>query len=70
MCSVADPDSRIRFFGVGRVARIAAMSASDDLRSRGTAAVALFELALGGWIVQVCPGGIRQPLDQPGGRDG
>jgi len=70
MRSGADPDNRIRFFGVGRAAGIAAMSAANDLRSRGSAAVALFEPALGGWIVQVFPGGIRQRLDQPGGRDG
>ena len=70
MCSGANPDSRTRFFGIGRVARINAMSVADDLRSRGTAAVALFEPALGGWIVQVYPGGIRQRPDQPGARDG
>lgn len=57
-----------RFFGIGRAARIAAMSASDELRSRGTAAAALFKPALGGWIVQVYPGGIRQrDPDAPAG---
>ncbi|MGH3168072.1 MAG: hypothetical protein ACRDN0_19585 [Trebonia sp.] len=49
-----------RFFGIGRPARIAAMRASDELRSRGIAAAALFKPALGGWIIQVYPGGIRQ----------
>ena len=54
-------DSGVRFFGVGRAARVAAMRAADDLRARGIAAVALFKPALGGWVVQVFPGGIRRP---------
>ena len=46
------------------------MSTADDLRSRETVAVALFKPALGGWVVQVYPGRIRQRSDQPGARDG
>jgi len=37
------------------------MHAADDLRARGIAAVALFKPALGGWVVQVFPGGIKRP---------
>ena len=49
-----------RLYGIGRAARIAAMRAADELRSRGTAAVALFKPGLGGWIVRMYPGGIRR----------
>ncbi|MGH3268806.1 MAG: hypothetical protein ACRDN1_07020 [Trebonia sp.] len=59
-------DSPVRFFGIGRNARIAAMRAADDLRARGIAAVALFRPQLGGWIVQVFPGGIRRRDTDPG----
>lgn len=60
MDAAGDPGSRVRFFGVGRAARVAAMRAADDLRSRGIAAAALFKPGLGGWIVQVFPGGIKR----------
>lgn len=50
-----------RFYGIGRAARIAAMRAADELRSREIAAVALFKPDLGGWIVRIYPGGIRRP---------
>jgi hypothetical protein len=56
----ADTDPGTRIFGVGRAARIAATRSADDLRSRGVAAVALFKPGLGGWIVRIFPGGIRQ----------
>ena len=49
-----------RFYGIGRVARIAAMRAADELRSHGVAAVALFKPDLGGWIVRINPGGIKR----------
>jgi len=49
-----------RFYGIGRAARIAAIRAADEPRSRGTAAVALFKPGLGGWIMRIYPGGIRQ----------
>lgn len=49
-----------RFYGIGRAARIAAMRTADELRSGGTAAVALFKPGLGGWIVRIYPGGIRR----------
>jgi len=52
------PDTQ--FYGIGRAARIAAMRAANELRSREVAAVALFEPALGGWIVRIYPGGIRR----------
>lgn len=50
-----------RFYGIGSAARIAAMRAADELRSDGIAATALFKPALGGWIVQIFPGGIKRP---------
>jgi hypothetical protein len=56
----ADNDAGIHFFGVGQAARIAATRTADDIRSRGVAAVALFKPGLGGWIVRILPGGIRQ----------
>jgi hypothetical protein len=49
-----------KFYGIGKDARIAAMREADELRSRCIAAVALFKPALGGWIVRIYPGGIRQ----------
>jgi hypothetical protein len=49
-----------RFYGIGRAARIAAMRAADELRSREIAAVALFKPEFGGWIVRIYPGGIRR----------
>ena len=52
-------DDGIRFFGIGRAARAAAIRGADDLRARGIAAAALFKPALGGWVVQVFPGGIK-----------
>jgi hypothetical protein len=48
-----------RQFGVGAQARIAAIRAADELRDRGIAAVAVFKPSIGGWIVQIHPGGIR-----------
>jgi hypothetical protein len=71
MSGGSDRGGPVRFFGVGREARIAAMRASDDLRARGIAAAALFRPQLGGWIVQVYPGGIRRrdtDLGGPGDR--
>jgi hypothetical protein len=53
-----DPDTR--FYGIGKGPRIAAMAAANEMRSRGIAAVALFKPALGGWIVRIYPGGIKQ----------
>ena len=64
------PRGPVRFFGIGREARIAAARASDDLRCRGIAAAALFKPQFGGWVVQVFPGGIRRPDADPGGRGG
>jgi hypothetical protein len=49
------------------------MRAADDLRAHGIAAVALFRPQLGGWIVQVFPGGIRRrdaDPDEPGDGSG
>jgi hypothetical protein len=48
-----------RQFGVGAQARIAAIRAADELRDRGIAAVAVFKPSMGGWTVQIHPGGIR-----------
>lgn len=56
----AGAEPGIRRFGIGRKARVAAMRAADDLRSRGVAAAALFKPQHGGWIVRIYPGGIRQ----------
>lgn len=55
-----EPFPGTRFYGIGRDARIAAMRAADELRSREIAAVALFKPDLGGWIVRIYPGGIRR----------
>jgi hypothetical protein len=55
-------DSRIRQFGTGQKARVAAMRAADELREDGIAAAALFKPSMGGWIVQIYPGGIRRRL--------
>ena len=52
--------SRIRRFGAGRKARVAAMRTADELREGGIAAAALFKPSMGGWIVQIYPGGIRR----------
>ena len=49
-----------RQFGTGRKARVAAMRTAGQLRDRGIAAAALFKPSMGGWIVQIHPGGIRQ----------
>lgn len=49
-----------RQYGTGREARVAAMGAADLLRERGIAAAALFKPSMGGWIVRIYPGGIRQ----------
>jgi hypothetical protein len=48
-----------RQFGVGARARIAAIRAADELRDRGIAAAAVFKPSMGGWIVQIHPGGVR-----------
>jgi len=53
-------DSGTRQFGTGRRARVAAMRTADELRERGIAAAALFKPSMGGWIVQIYPGVIRQ----------
>jgi hypothetical protein len=55
-----DAGPQTREFGVGRRARITAIRAADDLRAHGIAAAALFKPSMGGWIVQIYPGGIRQ----------
>jgi hypothetical protein len=55
----------VRPFGIGPRARVSAMRAADDLRARGIAAAALFKPSLGGWIVRVFPGGIRQRPARP-----
>ena len=52
-----EPAGEIRFFGIGRDARIAAMRTAEDLRSRGVAAAAPQH---GGWIVRIYPCGIRK----------
>lgn len=49
-----------RRFGTGRNARVAAMRTADELRGRGVAAAAIFKPSMGGWIVQIYPGGIRR----------
>ncbi len=36
------------------------MRTADQLRDRGVAAAALFKPSMGGWIVQIYPGGIRR----------
>jgi hypothetical protein len=53
-------DTRARQFGTGRKARVAAMRTADELRARGIAAAAAFKPSMGGWIVQIYPGGIRR----------
>lgn len=53
-------DRRTRQFGTGRKARVAAMRTADELRGRGVAAAAMFKPSMGGWIVQIYPGGIRR----------
>ena len=52
--------SGIRQFGTGRKARLAAMRTADELRDSGIAAAAMFKPSMGGWIVQIYPGGIRR----------
>jgi hypothetical protein len=47
-----------------------AMRAAEDLRAKGAAAAALFKPSLGGWIVKVIPGGIRQRSASRLGDDG
>jgi len=37
------------------------MRTADGLRVNGIAAAALFKPSMAGWIVQIFPGGIRQP---------
>ena len=56
----SDDDTSTRRFGIGRKARVAAMRTADQLRGRGVAAAALFKPSMGGWIVQIHPGGIRR----------
>jgi hypothetical protein len=53
-------NTNTREFGTGRKARIAAMRTADGLRERGVAAAAMFKPSMGGWIVQIYPGGIRR----------
>ncbi|HUB21265.1 MAG TPA: hypothetical protein VMA97_02540 [Streptosporangiaceae bacterium] len=53
-------DKKTRQFGTGRKARVAAMRTADELRGRGVAAAAMFKPSMGGWIVQIYPGGIRR----------
>ena len=36
------------------------MHTADQLRDKGVAAAALFRPSMGGWIVQIFPGGIRR----------
>jgi hypothetical protein len=40
------------------------MRTSDHLRATGIAAAALFRPSMGGWVVQVFPGGIRKHRQQ------
>ena len=56
----SNQDAAVRRFGTGRAARVAAMRTADALRERGVAAAPLFKPSVGGWIVQVYPGGIRR----------
>ncbi|HEY3957711.1 MAG TPA: hypothetical protein VGM53_30455 [Streptosporangiaceae bacterium] len=70
MSDSTEADTPIRFFGVGREARIATIRAADDLRSRGAAAAALFKPQMGGWIVQIFPGGIRRRTGEDGSGGG
>jgi hypothetical protein len=37
------------------------MRTADHLRAKNIAAATLFKPTMGGWIVQIFPGGIRQP---------
>ena len=46
---------------IGPPARLSAMRTADGLRANGIAAAALFKPSMGGWIVHIFPGGIRQP---------
>jgi hypothetical protein len=39
---------------------MSAMSEAQRLRAKDMAAAALFKPSMGGWIVQIFPGGIRQ----------
>ena len=55
---------QVRRFGIGPRARRSAMQTADSLRSTGIAAAALFKPSMGGWIVQVFPGGIRKRQQQ------
>jgi hypothetical protein len=36
------------------------MRTADDLRAKGIAAAPTFQPSMGGWIVRIYPGGIRQ----------
>jgi inorganic pyrophosphatase len=47
-------------FGMGVGARRAAMRDGDELRASGTAAAAGFRPSIGGWVIRVVLGGIRQ----------
>ncbi len=43
------------------------MRTADDLRAADIAAAALFKPSMGGWIVQIFPGGIRKRRPQGNG---
>ena len=47
--------------GIGPRARLSAIRTADHLGTRNIAAAALFKPSVGGWIVQIFLGGIRQP---------
>jgi hypothetical protein len=45
---------------------MSAMREAEELRAQNMAAAALFKPALGGWIVQIFPGGIKpRPAGRP-----
>ena len=50
--------ARFGCFGISPQARRSAMRTADNLRATDIAAAALFKPSMGGWIVQVFPGGV------------
>jgi hypothetical protein len=55
---------QVRRFGIGPRARRSAMRTADNLRAADIAAAALFKPSMGGWVVQIFPGGIRKRQQQ------
>jgi hypothetical protein len=41
------------------------MKTADGLRDQSVAAAAMFKPSMGGWIVQIFPGGIRRRPSRP-----